>query len=278
MNNPSAASDHVASDGMSAMVNVEQASGLNLGTIEKGLGILEMLARMQGQKGCTLGELREALGMNRTTLFRFLSTFRTHGYIERDAITDRYHLGIRVLFLSSALLNGMDIRKMAKPLLDTLCEQTQELVQLTTIDHGDMVTIERVLSKQTLALQTAEIGARRPAYCTATGKATFAYLPREEVDRILAAGMPAVTPRTITTPEAMHANLAEARKRGYAWDDEEWIPDVRCVAAPIFDHEGHVAATVSVAAPMFRTPLKRLWRLGEMTKAIAEAISRQMGA
>jgi DNA-binding IclR family transcriptional regulator len=261
------------------MVNTEQTPApLTVGTLEKGLGVLEMIARKQGQQGCSLSELRVALGMNRTTLFRFLSTLRAHGFVERDAMSDRYQLGIHVLFLSSAFLNGMDVRKRAKPFLETLCEQTQELVQLTTRDRGDMVTIERVLSKQTLALQTAEIGARRPAYCTATGKATFAYLPREDVDHILAAGMPAVTPRTITTPKAMHAHLAEVRKRGYAWDDEEWTPDVRCVAAPIFDHEGHVAATVSVAAPMFRTPLKRLWRLGEATKATAEMISRQMGA
>jgi len=255
-----------------------QSSQLTLGTLTKGISVLEMLARKQGQHGCTIGELREALGMNRTTLFRFLITFRAHGYVERDMTTDRYRLGIRVLFLSSALLSGMDIRTAAKPFLERLCEQTQELVQLTTFDQGEVVTIDRALSKQPLALTTAEIGARRPAYCTATGKATLAYLPREDVDRILAAGMPPLTPNTITTLAAMHAHLVEVRKRGYSWDDAGWIPDVRCAAAPIFDHERHVIATVSVAAPIFRTSLKRLWRLGEETKEIAEAISQQMGA
>lgn len=255
-----------------------QSSQLTLGTLAKGLSVLEMLARKQGQHGCTIGELREALGMNRTTLFRFLITLRAHGYVERDMSTDRYRLGIRVLFLSSALLSGMDIRTVAKPFLERLCEQTQELVQLTTFDQGDVVTIDRVLNKRSLALITAEIGARRPAYCSATGKATLAFLPAADVDRILAAGMPRRTPNTITTPETMHAHLAEVRKRGYSWDDAGWTSDLRCVAAPIFDHERHVIATVSVAAPLFRTPLKRLWRLGEETKAIAEAISRQMGA
>lgn len=259
------------------MIDTRQATSLTLGTIEKGIGVLEMLARTQGSQGCTLNELRDALGMNRTTLFRFLATFRASGYVERDPTTDRYRLGIRILFLSSALLTGMDLRKTAKSFLESLCEQTQELVQLTTFDHGEVVTIERVLSKQTLALQTAEIGARRPAYCTATGKATLAYLPDTVVERILAAGMPVVTPRTITTPGAMRTHLAEVRKRGYAWDDGEWIADVRCVAAPVFDHEGDVAATVSVAAPLVRTPLRRLWQFGEAAKAAAGEISRQLG-
>ncbi len=263
---------------MTSTEKVADPAQLMLGTLAKGLNVLEMLARMQGQHGCTIGELRDALGMNRTTLFRFLVTFRALGYVERDKSTDRYRIGIRVLFLSSALLSGMDIRVAAKSFLQALCEQTQELVQLTTFDQGEVVTIDRILSKQPLALTAAEIGARRPAYCSATGMATLAYLPREDVDRILAAGMPALTPNTITAPDAMHARLGEVRKRGYAWDDAGWLPDVRCVAAPIFDHERRVIATVSIASPLFRTPLKRLWRLGEETKAVAEAISLQMGA
>lgn len=255
----------------------EQGGQFILSTLDKGLVVLELLARQGGARGLTLTELSRALCMNRTTCFRFLTTLRARGYVERDRATDRYRLGIRVLFLSSALLGTLDLRRIAKPHLERLCDDTGELVQLTMLDGDEMVTLERVRSKQALALQTAEVGARRPAYCTAGGKATIAYLPPDEVGRILAGGMPARTARTITTPEAMRDHLAHVRERGFAWDDEEWIPDVRCVAAPVFNHEGGVMGTVSVCMPLVRTPLARLWALGAAAAAAAAAISRELG-
>ncbi len=260
------------------MAEGEQAGQFILSTLDKGLIVLELLAREGGARGLTLTELSRALRMNRTTLFRFLTTLRARGYVERDRATDRYRLGIRVLFLSSSLLGTLDLRRVAAPHLEKLCDLTGELIQLTVPDDDAMVTLDRVLSKQTLALQTAEIGARRPMYCTAGGKATLAHLPPEEVTRILTGGMPQRTPHTITTPEAMRDNLREVRERGYSWDDEEWIAEVRCVAAPVFDHTGAVVGTVSVAAPLIRTPLERLWELGAAARATAGAISRQLGA
>lgn len=259
------------------MIEAAQPSQLMLSTLDKGLVVLELLAREGGARGLTLTELSRALGMNRTTLFRFLTTLRARGYVEREGKGDRYRLGLRVLSLSSALLSTLDIRQIAVPYLERLCDETGELVQLTVRDGDEMVTLARVLSKQTLALQTAEVGARRPVYCTAGGKATLAHLPPEEVGRILAAGMPTLTPRTITTPTTMGEHLVAVRARGFSWDDEEWIAGVRCVAAPVFNHEGAVAGTVSVAAPMVRTPLERLWELGAAATATARAISRQLG-
>ena len=120
-------------------------------------------------------ELSHLLDMNRSTLFRFLATLRARGYIERDEATDRYRLGIRVLLPASTFLSDLDVRHVAKPFLEALCDTVQELVHLTTLDGNEVVTIERVMSKQTLALQTAEIGARRPVHTVAAGKATLAY-------------------------------------------------------------------------------------------------------
>lgn len=248
-----------------------------LTTLDRGLVILETLAREQGTRGLTLTELGRLLGMNRSTLFRFLVTLRLRGYIQRDTETDRYRLGIRVLLPASTFLSDLDVRRVAKPFLEDLCDRIQELVHLTTRDGNEMVTVERVLSKQTLALQTAEIGARRPLHTVAAGKAMLAYLPGEEVERLLAAGMPASTPHTITSPEVMKAQLAEVRRLGYAWDDQERTIGVRCVAAPIFGYDGRVTATISVAAPTIRTPLERLGELGEAARVAAGAVSQRLG-
>jgi DNA-binding IclR family transcriptional regulator len=248
-----------------------------LTTLDRGLTILETLAREQGTSGLTLTELSHLLRMNRSTLFRFLATLRARGYIARDDETDRYRLGVRILLPASTFLSDLDVRRVAKPFLEALCDRIQELVHLTTLDGNEIVTVERVLSKQTLALQTAEIGARRPVHTVAAGKATLAYLPQETVQKILAAGMPASTPHTITDPAVLIAQLDDVRTRGYAWDDQERTLGVRCVAAPVFGYDGKVLATISVAAPTIRTSMERLWELGEETRAAAAGVSERLG-
>jgi len=94
---------------------------------------------------------------------------------------------------------------------------------------------------------------------------------------ILAKGMPSVTPCTITSREVMRQHLAEIKRRGFAWDDEERIEDLRCMAAPIFSHDGAVIAAVSVVTFAMRTPWKQLLQLGEDTRLAAVGISRLLG-
>ena len=89
--------------------------------------------------------------------------------------------------------------------------------------------------------------------------------------------MPAITPRTITTPVAMDRHLAEIRRLGYAVDDEERTEGVRCVAAPVFSHDGEIVAAISLAAPTIRCSPERLAALGAEIAATALAISRRLG-
>jgi IclR family transcriptional regulator, KDG regulon repressor len=247
-----------------------------LSTLDRGLRILELLASDEAKVGMTLTELGHALGMHRSTMFRFLATLRARGYIDRDPVTDRYRLGSRVLTIAGAFLDNLDIRHVARPALQALCDRTHELVHLATLDRGEVVTVERIEGKHPVSLQTG-VGARRPVYCTASGKAILAYLPAETVDDLLARGMDAYTPRTITTPESMHEHLSEVRRLGYSIDDEERIEGVRCAASPVFGHEGNVVAAISVASPIQRTPHDRLCQLGEEVRMAADVISRQLG-
>lgn len=214
--------------------------------------------------------------MHRSTVFRFLVTLQERGYVSRDPGTDRYELGVSVLSLAQALLDRLDIRQVATPVLMTLRDETQELVHLALLDQGEVVTVERVAGKQALSLQT-EIGARRPAYCTASGKAILAHLPVADVETLLAQGMPPVTPRTITSVTAMHEQLDEVRRLGYAVDNEERTEGVRCVAAPVFGHEGDVLGAVSIAVPTLRLPWKRVRQLGKEVTIAATTISQRLG-
>ncbi|HET8522718.1 MAG TPA: IclR family transcriptional regulator [Thermomicrobiales bacterium] len=254
----------------------EHNSEFILSTLDKGLRVLEALAETEPARGLTLTELARVVGMHRTTLFRILATLRARGYVARDSENDRYRLGLQLLSLSSALLNDLDMRQVARPILQALRDETQELVHLTVLDNGEVVTIDRFEGNQPLSLQT-EIGGRRPAYCTATGKSFLANMPAAEVDRLLEHGMPRLTRNTITSSDAMQQHLAETRRRGYAIDNEERTEGIRCVAAPIFDHDRRIVGAVSIAAPALRTPEQRLAYLGRLSCRAADQVSHQLG-
>jgi len=259
-----------------ASAYTKQDSELILSTLDKGLHVLEVLASVDSADGLSLTELSRTLGMHRTTLLRVLTTLQARGYVSRNRMTDRFRLGMRVLSLASTVLRGLDLRQVARPTLERLCAETQELVLLTVLDHGAVVTVECLEGNQTIALRT-ELGARRPAYCTASGKALLAHMADDEVDQILATGMPPVTPRTITSADVMRQHLAETRERGFAWDDEERLEGVRCVASAVFDVEGHTRGAVSIASPSLRTSWERMGQLGIAVSAAAQEISRGLG-
>lgn len=247
-----------------------------LTTLDKGLRVLEALSEAE-TSSATLTTLSRSLGMHRTTLFRILGTLRARGYVSRDRDTDRYRLGARVLTLASAVLDDLDVRQVAMPALQALNRQTHELVYLTVLDHGEVITVEHLESDQPISLR-GKIGARRPLHCTAAGKALVAFLPEPDVEAVLSRELTAHTPRTITLPDVLRQQFDEVRQRGFAWDDEEYIDGVRCVAAPLFDIELRPIGAVSLAAPTIRTPWERLWQLGANVRVAARDISHRLGA
>jgi len=247
-----------------------------LATLDKGLTILEAIGRADAPQGLTLTELSQRLGIHRTTLLRFLTTLRVRGYLERDPATERYRLGAQVLTLASMWLADLDIRKIARPILQRACEAGGELVHLTVLEGHEVVTVDRIEGRHPLSLQTG-IGNRRPAYRSASGKAILAHLPETDVARVLAAGMDAVTAGTITTREAMACDLEGVRTRGYAVDQEENFAGVCCVAAPVFDYTRIAMASISIATPTQRAGAERMEFLGLVVRDAAAELSRQLG-
>jgi DNA-binding IclR family transcriptional regulator len=258
------------------MPNARESDSRILSTLDNGLHVLGALSE-DGASSMNLSMLSRSLGIHRTTLFRILGTLQARGYVSRDPDTDGYRLGVRVLSLASSVLADLDIRKAGHAPLEALCHDTGELVFLTVRDGDEVVTVERMEGSHTVTLR-AQIGARRPAYCTAAGKAIVAFLPELQADAILSGELVAHTSHTITFPNVLREHLAEVGRRGFAWDDEEYLAGVRCVASPIFGMERTVLGAVSLAAPTMRTPLERLWQLGLRARSTAREISRQLGA
>ncbi|MHB1394709.1 MAG: IclR family transcriptional regulator [Clostridia bacterium] len=245
-------------------------------SLDRMIQILEELALHRD--GCGVTSLASLTGLHKSTVHRLLNTLMSRGYISKNSENDRYSLGMRILYLGSAILDRMDVRTVAKPFLEKLCRDTDEVVHLSTLDDREAVYIDKVESPNKSIRMYSQIGKRVPLHCTGVGKILLAWLPDKEVEYLLGLkGMEAYTKNTITNIEDMKKHLAEIRDKGYAFDEIEHEEDIRCVAAPIFDMSGKVIASVSVSGPVMHVILDRMPKLTEEVLKTAKDISYQLG-
>lgn len=245
-------------------------------SLDRMIQILEELALHRD--GCGVTTLSNLTGLHKSTVHRLLNTLMSRGYILKNSENDKYSLGMRILYLSSAILDRMDIRTVAKPFLEELCRSTDEVIHLSTLDGTEAVYIDKVESPNKSVRMYSQIGKRVPLHCTGVGKILLAWLPDKDVEYLLGLkGMYAYTKNTITNIEDMKKHLAEIRKKGYAFDELEHEEEIRCVAAPIFDMSGKVVASVSVSGPVMRVTLDRMPQLTEEVLKTAKKISYQLG-
>src|SRR5699024_6084662 len=128
--------------------------------------------------------LSKLIEINKSSIYKLLSTLAIHGFIEQDLETKKYRLGYKYLELSSILLESMDIRSEAAPYLKKLENLTNEVIHLVVDDQGEIVYIEKLEGNETLRTHS-QIGRRAPVHCTSVGKAILAHLLQSEVEKIL---------------------------------------------------------------------------------------------
>lgn len=223
-----------------------RASGVR--SLERAFELLEHLADAGGE--LTLSELTAAAGLPMPTTYRLMRTLVEGGYV-RQGPTRRYALGPRLIRLGEAASRLLGAR--ARPVLAELVKEVGETANMALLEGDEAVYVAQVPSTHSVRMFT-EVGRRVRPHCTGVGKALLAQLPAAVADEILTrTGLPAATPRTITDPAAMVAELERIRAQGYALDDEEQELGVRCVAVP-------VAGTPALAAISVSGPQGRLTR------------------
>jgi DNA-binding IclR family transcriptional regulator len=250
-------------------------SGLTL-TVKKAMDIVDCLAA----EGAPLSavELSRKLGLSRSTAYRLLTTLRAGGYVTQDlASPEKYRLGYKILALAGTLLDNIELRQQALPLLEELRDFANETVHLVILERGQVVYIDKLECSQAVRMHSS-IGRLGFMHSTAVGKAMAAFMPRETVTRILDQhGMPAPTSNTITDRAAFEQELDRVRAQGYALDNVENEEGIRCVAAPILSFGGKPVAAFSLSGPAFRMTLERAEALSEAVRLTAARISRQLG-
>jgi IclR family transcriptional regulator, KDG regulon repressor len=229
-----------------------------------------------GTRNTPLGvsELGKAVGLGRSKVHRILDTLRYVGFVEQDEVTKKYRLGLRMFELAAAAGSRFDLGAEARQALQELVEITSETVNVGVLRGREVLYVDSVMSNGPLRLEV-EVGYRAPATCVALGKAMLAFESPEFIERYLAGPLPRVTQNSITDPERLREELHRSREQGFAVDDEEAFPGMRCIAVPIFDRTGSAAAAIAMSGPAARLPMSRLLDLLEPMRETARRISQQ---
>ena len=248
-------------------------------TVDAAAKALELLSTFSfHERRLSLSELAARTGIPRATAFRLLSTLEAARFVTKAG--GEYQLGLKCFMLGNVVAADLDLREIARPHLVALRDVTRETTQIAILDHWQVVYLERVPSPQPVGIMRARTGAILPAYCTALGKTLLAYEPREVVAAWAATQtFAALTPHTITSARRLLKELRATRERGYGIDEQERELGVRCVAAPVRNHEGRIVAAISVAGPTERLPRTLVDSdVATTVVAAARAISMDLGA
>lgn len=203
----------------------------------------------------SLQEIAEQLGVPKGSAFRLVATLESLGYLRQDPETKRYRLDIGVLELGFACLSGLGYPEVAQPYLERLAAEVEESASMAVLDDLEIVYVARASIRRVMSINLS-VGSRLPAYCTSMGKVLLAALEPDELEERLArVEWRAYTPRTITNLDALRAELARVRQRGYAINDEELETGLRSVAAPVMDRSGRIVAAINVSLVASRTSM-----------------------
>lgn len=246
------------------------------GTVGKALDVLDRVAAFG--RPVRFSELLENSAFPKATLYRFLQTLTSQGMLSYDADRQTYALGVRLVRLAHAAWQQSSLAPVARPYIDALSREAGETVHLAQLDHGQVLYVDKRNAREPIEMfsQAGKVG---PAYCTGVGKAMLAFLPGDEIDRVLPQqSFHRFTANTITDAAALRQELAAIRARGYAFDNEEHEPGIICIAAPILTATGRVLGALSVTTATSRSSLAGLEELAPSVRRAAGAIAEEAAA
>ena len=213
-------------------------------SLAKVMLILECFSR--DERGLGLAEIASRTRLPKATTHRLLAALKAIGFIEQPNDGDQYRLGMKLFELGSCVLANMELPREAQPFVDRLAALTGATVHLCVFDGAQAVLIDR-RRDDTHPRNTLILLEGAPVHCTSVGKAMLAWQPEQVIERIIRAGLTSFTANTITDGDRLKADLSRIRERGWALDDAEHQPNLRCIAAPIRGGTGQVIAAISVS-------------------------------
>jgi DNA-binding IclR family transcriptional regulator len=221
----------------------EDAGGAGIQVIARAADILRALRPAPG--GLSQAEVAEQVGLARSTIHRLLNALEDEGLVESGGTRGRYRLGPEIGRLADIARRG--VISGIHPLLEELSHEVNETADLSVLDRDRATFVDQVVTPHRL-LAVSSVGESFPLHCTANGKAFLAGLPPQDLARILAGPLAALTPRTITDPAALARELERVREEGIAYDREEHAEGICAVGTELRG----LAVAVSVPMPAQR--------------------------
>lgn len=239
-------------------------AGGQVQSLTRGLTLLELIADSHGSVALT--ELAQQAGLPNSTTHRLLSTMQQQGFVRQVGDLGLWTIGAHAFVVGSSFLQSRNLLALVHPVLRSLMETSGETVNLAVLDLSDhqAVIIDQVQCSQLMRM-SAPIGGKLPMHASGAGKAFLAHLSDEQVTTLLhQKGLHYYTPKTLMSPQSLKENLAQVRKAGFSFDDEEHALGLRCVAAPIYDEHGEAFAALSISGPIARMTDDRITELGAL--------------
>ncbi|GGF30481.1 IclR family transcriptional regulator [Youhaiella tibetensis] len=246
----------------------------SLKSLNKVVRILECFST--SHRTLSLADICARTGYPRSTTHRLLAAMREVGFVEQDRERDHYRLGLRLFEFGNIVLANLELHREGRAIVDALNRLTGHAVHLAVFDGLSAVVIQRTESHADGSVPATMVE-NSPAYCTSVGKAILAYQPLEVLERVVDAGLKRYTETTITDRASLERELATTRERGFAIDEGEHQPGLRCVGAPIRNQSGAVFAAISVSSPAWQLPLSEIDELNKVVIYHANLISQRLG-
>ncbi|HEY7549454.1 MAG TPA: IclR family transcriptional regulator [Hyphomicrobiaceae bacterium] len=244
-------------------------------SIERAFAIVEEVARHR--EGIRLGALSRRVGLHTSTAFHLVKTMLLLGYLRQMPDDKTYRLGTPLFRLAASCLDEVEMTAIAKPILEDLSVTTGESSHFAIRSGDDIVVLARTAGSGAFQLMD-RVGAVRPAHCTALGKILLAALDDGQLEGFLARRPPVpLTPRTITGPERLAAEIAAVRRTGIAYDDGEFNAEARCVAVPVHDFTGEVRGAIGISGAVWRLSLQALEEKSRLVCSAAARMSAEFG-
>lgn len=249
-----------------------EASGQMLSYF-KMMAVLECFSR--SDKALTVLQISKRTELPRTTVHRLVASLKTLGLLEQDRDRERYRLGLKLFELGNTVLANMDVQREAAESINTLSNKTGLSVHLGVFDGHGIIMVSRMDSRGLNNVITLESAA---AHCSATGKAVLSHQSETVIRRVIGEGLPAFTTHTITSEDALRAELKLTLERGYSIDDREYEDWRKCVGAPIWNASGRIFAAISVTGDKARFDDATIPEFAALVKQQARLISQRLGA
>lgn len=257
---------------------MESTGNPQTGTVQSVDRALQLLEELAGHSdGMRLSDLARATRLAPSTTHRLLTTLERRGFAQFDAPTTRWHVGRRAFAVGIAFTRWQSFIAAAMPFLRNLRDATRETANLGVLEEGEVVTVAQVESREIIRA-IAPPGGRTPVMNSGMGKAIIATWPDDAINALVARhGLRPVTQNSLRRPEDVHAEIALIRQRGYAFDDEEFTPGLRCVAAVVWAPTGDPLGALSVSALSARLSPADMPALGLRVRALAHELTEVLG-